>query len=77
MPSRRNTICQAKALTTAPTDSGRMMETSITICSTAPARASAKAAGYPITKQTTVTQAATRSVLPTTRQLNGSLRKAT
>ena len=33
MPSRRSTICQAKALTTAPTDSGRMIETSMTICS--------------------------------------------
>ena len=35
-PSRRSTICQAKALTTAPIDSGRMIETSITICTKAP-----------------------------------------
>ena len=44
-PSRRSTICQAKAFTTAPIDKGRMIETSMTICTTAPARARAKAAG--------------------------------
>ena len=44
-PSRRSTICQAKALTTTPTDRGRTIATSMAICTAVPARARAKAAG--------------------------------
>ena len=36
MPSRRSTICQAKALTTTPIESGRMIAASSTICTAAP-----------------------------------------
>ena len=44
-PSRRSTICQAKALTTAPIDSGRMIDTSMHDLHTRRRAASAKAAG--------------------------------
>ena len=44
-PSRRSTICQAKALTTTPTDSGSTIAVNSATCAKPRARARAKATG--------------------------------